>query len=349
MSVKKTAFWFLAAVFLGGILYLAYDRMMDLMPPEVRQVGILLSGNGISAGKAAELEAKVQGDPEDMKDRETLLGYYFMRQYGSPDIQKARDAHIDWFIQNHPDSSMAGMPYAQIESVSDPGYGQAAQLWQEQVLKNPGNPQVIKNAAAFFTLTDKPTSEGLLLKGAALEPSAQYWPDQLGHLYSLERDYPRALEQYEKAYGLALGGSGQLSVLPDLSKTSVKAGDLVKAEKYAQELLDKAENSSFDWNKGEDLHDANMVLGQVALRSGDLEAAKQYLLKAGRAPGSNHYSSFGPNMSLANDLLEKGETDTVLQYFDLCSKFWDDGGKLAQWTSAVKEGKIPDFAGNLDY
>jgi hypothetical protein len=53
---------------------------------------------------------------------------------------------------------------------------------------------------------------------------------------------------------------------------------------------------------------------------------------------------------LAQDLLEKGKRETVLQYFELCRKFWKmDYGKLDQWSREVKSGKIPDFGANLVY
>lgn len=60
--------------------------------------------------------------------------------------------------------------------------------------------------------------------------------------------------------------------------------------------------------------------------------------------------TFGPNMSLAKDLLEKGERDTVLQYFELCRRFWKmDHGQLDEWTRQVKAGKVPRFGANLVY
>ena len=61
-------------------------------------------------------------------------------------------------------------------------------------------------------------------------------------------------------------------------------------------------------------------------------------------------NSFGPNMSLARDLLEKGERETVLQYFELCRKFWKMGQRnLDQWTEDVKAGRTPEFGANLVY
>ncbi len=61
-------------------------------------------------------------------------------------------------------------------------------------------------------------------------------------------------------------------------------------------------------------------------------------------------NSFGPNVSLANDLLEKGERDTVVEYFEACKKFWKmDRGRLDDWIALVKDGETPYFGGNLRY
>jgi hypothetical protein len=51
---------------------------------------------------------------------------------------------------------------------------------------------------------------------------------------------------------------------------------------------------------------------------------------------------------LARDLLEKSERQVVLDYFELCRKFWNNG-RLDQWSQQVKDGKIPDFGTSLLY
>jgi hypothetical protein len=48
--------------------------------------------------------------------------------------------------------------------------------------------------------------------------------------------------------------------------------------------------------------------------NGDIEEAKKQLLLAGKTPSSPQLNSFGPNMILAKELLDKGEKDTVLHY-----------------------------------
>jgi hypothetical protein len=56
-------------------------------------------------------------------------------------------------------------------------------------------------------------------------------------------------------------------------------------------------------------------------------------------------------MLLAQRLLTKGETQTVLEYFALCAKFWKGGSSenLTSWTAKVKAGDSPDFGSNLKY
>jgi hypothetical protein len=139
--------------------------------------------------------------------------------------------------------------------------------------------------------------------------------------------------------------------LTGLAKDAFNAGEMNKAEGYAKELLSMAPQYPRDWNYGNAIFFGHMVIGRVALkRDHNVASAKSSLLESGRTPGSPQLNSFGPNMSLAKDLLEAGERDTVLQFLDLCRAFWKMHlAKLDEWTAEVKGGKVPDFRGNLLY
>ena len=149
------------------------------------------------------------------------------------------------------------------------------------------------------------------------------------------------------------GSSGEYQrslALADAAMMNAEAGDHEKAKSYAEELLRLAPRYARNWNFGNALHKGNLVLGRLALRDGDMEGAKTFLLEAGRTPGSPQLNSFGPNMTLAKEFLEKGERTIVLEYFDLCGKFWKMGGdKLREWAALVKDGLLPDFGANLLY
>jgi hypothetical protein len=123
-----------------------------------------------------------------------------------------------------------------------------------------------------------------------------------------------------------------------------------KVRSDANEVLTTATKYRNDWNYGNAIHKGNLALGLVALREAKIDLAEDFLLRAGRTPGSPQLSSFGPNMVLAKDLLEKGRREKVLEYFALCGKFWqDDHGRLKVWSALVKEGREPDFGPQLLY
>jgi hypothetical protein len=94
-----------------------------------------------------------------------------------------------------------------------------------------------------------------------------------------------------------------------------------------------------------------MVLGRVALRRDkNVSLARNFLLASGKTSGSPQLNSFGPNMSLAKDLLAAGDRDTVLEFFGECSVFWKNQfSKLDQWTAMIKGGGDPEFGANLRY
>lgn len=148
-----------------------------------------------------------------------------------------------------------------------------------------------------------------------------------------------------------IAGIGRFCELADLAKAAFDASEPDKAEHYARELLAAAPEYPKDWNYGNAVFYGNMVLGRVALsRDKNVALAKSSLLASAQTPGSPQLNSFGPNMSLAKDLLALGERDVVLDYFTLCRKFWKfSPGKLDEWTATVKGGGTPDFGANLVY
>ena len=166
-----------------------------------------------------------------------------------------------------------------------------------------------------------------------------FTPDAVQQLVKAGADLQTARTEYER--WIALG---------NVALWTVDAGALDKAKSYAEELLVQSQKFKGDWNYGNAVHKGNLALGRVELRKGNTVAAKQYLLAAGRTPGSPQLDSFGPNMLLAKELLEAGERDAVLEYLTLCGKFWDlHRGALVTWERVITEGRTPNFGPNLLY
>jgi len=148
----------------------------------------------------------------------------------------------------------------------------------------------------------------------------------------------------------AKGDESRFYALDGAAKTALDVAKPKQADAYARELLTLADKFKSDWNYGNAIHDGHVVLGRLALLNGDRPGACQHLLDAGDTRGSPQLNSFGPNMTLARDLLNVGERDCVLQYFQKCRRFWEMGqDKLSEWEDAVRHQRTPGFGTNLLY
>ncbi len=158
------------------------------------------------------------------------------------------------------------------------------------------------------------------------------------------------LDKAKKELTQAKTESDRFYALGRAAKESVGLGKTDDARKWATELGGLIPKYVKDWNYGNAIQDSNLVLGRIDVIEGRIPEAKKHLIEAGKSPGSPQMNSFGPNMSLAKDLLEKGEREVVLEYFELCRKFWTLGSEsLDKWTQNVKAELMPDFGGNLLY
>jgi hypothetical protein len=113
----------------------------------------------------------------------------------------------------------------------------------------------------------------------------------------------------------------------------------------ALDLLRKSQRFRRDWNYGNALHYGYLALGRCALLDGNTQQAKEYLLLASDTPGSPQLNDYGPDMTLALELLQCGDQDTVIEYFSRCSHFWHNRGKspLKDWADDVRHGRTPEF------
>ena len=126
------------------------------------------------------------------------------------------------------------------------------------------------------------------------------------------------LVQFERAQNSDTSGTRKFYRLAYLAQSAFDAGDLEKASHCANDLLREAPQCPKGWNYGNAIYHGNNVVGRIAIKLVTIEQEKKYLLKTGKTPGPPRLNSFGPNITLAEELLEKGGQDAVLQYFDMC-------------------------------
>ncbi len=323
----------------------------------VDNMELIKSGRALDDASAAELERQLETKPDDVESRTKLMVYYLTHQYDDEVKHQRREKHIVWMIKNAPDSMVLSMPYGTLDGVFDAEYyALAKQEWERHIDAEPNNLVYLENAANFYIISDPSQCEMYLLRAAAIDDKDAKWAEKLGQHYRLRSQHAvgpakqiaaaQSLAQFEIAYGL-LEGDLRRHLLTYLASAAYDADELEKAASYANKMLDENETN---WNHGNNVHHGNRILGRIALKSGNIDEAKARLIASGKTSGSPQLNSFGPNMSLASELLQQGERDTVLEYFELCSKFWaSPHSKLKSWSEEVNQGKVPKFGGNLYY
>ena len=336
-----TCFIFLLSFSLGA----AGERVTDLT----------MEGGKLNAKQAATLEEESQQNPDDIVIRTKLLGYYFTKLYEGQSTKTLRQSHVLWLIENAPESEVLAVPEGSLNKILEPdAYSKGKESWLKQLKDQPNNLMILKNSANFFLQQDRELAKQSIEKAKAVDSENPTWPAKLGQIYQLDmlsssgkskvEAAGNALEQLEIAYALS-DDLARDPLLSSLAKAAFEAEQLDKAKEYALKMLGQKQD---DWNAGNNVHHGNIILGRIALAQDNVEEAKRHLLAAGKTKGSPQLNSFGPNMVLANDLLALGETEVVLEYFDLCGKFWEMGeARLKQWSSSIKKGKTPDLKGAL--
>jgi tetratricopeptide (TPR) repeat protein len=296
----------------------------------------------------------IEAGPGDVNSR-ILLAARDARSLSIAGPDEEELERLLWLVEHHP-----GRPALwAIMPLYEPFHGPVAEigaLWLDHLEQCPESPTALWWASRFTHLTDRDEALSYLERGWELEPENPRWPGRLAALQSgvivRTKDGSSsaaarvALSNFQAALELTDDGDRHPH-LARAGRMAVEAGELDTAQALGEEMLQETDRG---WNQGNMVHHGNIIVGRVALRRGDVAAAVDHLLAAGRTEGSPQLNSYGPNMALAAELLEHDERDAVLEYFDLCRGFWSlHRPDLDRWAETVEQGRSPDFGANLTF
>ena len=310
---------------------------------------LYLEGEQLSATSAEQLEDRLKTKGDDFATRLKLACYYSGKRYLDKEMGGGFTRHAMWLIENAPDAPGIGnhvRMFAHTDGIDITK--ESGDLWLKQVDAYEGNVEVIANAADVFLLAERDRAEDLFRKAVSLERDNPRWPQRLGHLYSLDarprgsttakqarKNAAKSLKSYERAMKLTEERRRRF-LYEELANAAYDAGKKRKAAKYANLALD---NASFAGQiNGDAIYHGHTVLGLIAMDKGDTQSAKEHLIKSAQHDGSPVLGSFGPKLRLGKRLLDAGETEAVMEYIDLCAKFWrNDRGELDKWRALVEQ------------
>ena len=319
---------------------------------------LLQEGSRLTADNVAALEAQLKDDPLDMSARTQLLGYYGKPlRLREPSSEARWRSLVLWLIHNDPKSEVLGTfpsPLQEFNRFLDPEkFIEGKQAFLAHLEKEPNDLTLLKHAIEFVTSRDRQLAVELLERAKSVDSSNPSWAIKLafvhfnqykGRLRGLgELDIEsarKALVEFDRAFEIAEepGGGGFLQLAAEVA---VVANKIDRAREYADLMLET--DPSDPHHYGDHVHHGNITLGKIALAQGDVQGAASFMLLAASTPGSQRLRGMGPDMTLAKELLEKGERESVLQYFDECARFWERGqDRLKEWTIVVQGGGIPN-------
>jgi hypothetical protein len=138
-----------------------------------------------------------------------------------------------------------------------------------------------------------------------------------------------------------------LKYYEELCEKSFKAEKFGEAEAAAWELiglLEKCNKRGFWWNT------AHTILGQLALKAGDVSAAEHHLDQSIEDVADHVTRSFGPSLDLARELAQAGRSASVISYLDKHAQLAGvDHTEAFRIRYEVETGKVRNPFDDADY
>jgi hypothetical protein len=290
------------------------------------------AGHDASDAQVEEWKTRVDANPKDMVARAGWIAWAMAhRQHGQPP-EAALHEELIWLVRHHPGSELAGMTASHCGMPRD--WVEVEPLraaWLHAVREHPDDAEVLGHAAQYFLFQDPDQTLALLERARDLQPKNALRELVLSQHWSFRARFvrvpdphagARALAHAERAVELegeeAIGDSMRVNRL----QCTVTADRWDLAERYAKEMLEWIERQPAWVRSGDSAYHTHRILGHVALRRGDVAAARSHLLRCCSGGSSPVLGSFGPDFSLAQELLDRGERETVLEFLEQCRTIW---------------------------
>jgi hypothetical protein len=277
---------------------------------------------------------------------------------------EARAQHALWLAVNAPRAPLAAHPLLGFNMIECP-YAELSAIWRGHASAEPPDATLLAHAISFFWLSNESFADELLARAEQRFPEDPRWAayrrerrgEELSHDFAIARLEVRGISNRPEGDGRKRGGEAELAeierLLPDLdprsglvprlreaaSELALALGHVERARRHAEEML--VSNAGDTCRRhGDAVHDGHLMLGRIALATGDVARARAHLILAGEVGATGFVPIFGPDLRLAAALLARGEREVVVRYLTMASEFWDRE-PLDEWIAQIRAGRTP--------
>jgi thiol-disulfide isomerase/thioredoxin len=201
---------------------------------------------------------------------------------------------------------------------------------------------------AEINLNASSLAELLLKRAIGVEPSSAVWVSGLVSLYQFralrEPNPTERVRLYREALHFTTFDNQRLFLLGNLAEAELDAGESEAAGRDAARILEIPVSHNAQSGYWDAVHKAQTIMGRASLKRGDTAQARLRLLASAQVETTPSLGSVGPGMTLAQELLEAGEKQTVIEYLETCRRIWTNNqGKLDGLLKAVRSESSPNL------
>ena len=324
----------------------------------------------LTASQIQQKEKALSVRPDDVDTRISLIWHY--STYDPRNLIRNQEAcvrHRIWLIEHNPEIDDARLLGFSRQEFSPASIEALKKAWIAKVSEN-GTYEVRMNAIDSLKAYAPAAALAVAEEGAKRDPENYKYllivvelnADEIkaGTKEEADQAARRLLDYGTRALVLLKKERSserdwyRFEVLKNLSRAAIRAQDIDRASAFAQELVLDFGQTSYARTYDQAAHIGNTTLGLVAMRRNDIAKAKEHLMASIRAPLRMGYNNLGQiEMSLAKEIFEKGEKDSVLEYLKLCQtvpnfkiypeSYADEVHALKLWIGQIEKGTTPNF------
>ena len=276
---------------------------------------LLRAGRQMSPDEADAAEARVEAAANPVGERILLVGFYWSRSCTSDRFAEIWCRHMIGLIRSDASADFLRIPFfASPASRSRGTLSTIRDEWLNQIDLHPTSVQVLDNAARFFTHFDPQVAERIFRRACQLDGDEGGWAFRRSLLLSsqikgglTDRNFIRTkITELERTGFEASDEEGRSYLFVELAECAFAAGIDRDAVRLAEISVNAARPPDSSAGFENPRHRANILLGRLAMRSGDCQQAAPYLLDAANICQSPHPEPTGPDAVLAAELLAAG-------------------------------------------
>jgi hypothetical protein len=312
----------------------------------------------LDADGAATLAREVAADPESLMNRARLLGALTgaRSSFGTEDLV----LQFLWWIDRHPDKlgHVSGVSALNVGR-EHPGYERMRDAWTRQITAHPNDIEVQIAAAQWFAEHEADRALPILERVHAMTTHDPRPAWVIAHLWGrlavpTSRDHAsphellaanKALSWFEKALDRESDPTMRGETMRRTCGAALRAQSFSRAKELADELMRLTGGAPSNPEDFRSTWIAHLAYGRIAMRDKDVDAARRHLVSATeamRASKSRIWRS--PDLELADELLQLGERDVVLDFLRSVRTVFKDGAACARidlWSLDIENGERP--------